>query len=103
MVVGDYFTKWIEAYCLRNQEAKTIADVLTREFIARFGAPLEIHSDQGRNFEEAIMKDVCSILGIRKTRTPAFRPQLTDWDQIVPMVVCAYRPTPQERQKKWTW
>ena len=26
LVVGDYFTKWIGAYCLPNQEAKTIAD-----------------------------------------------------------------------------
>ena len=119
LVVGDYFTKWIEAYPLPNQEAKTVADVFTTEFIARYGAPLEIHTDQGRNFEAALMKDVCKILGITKTRTTAFRPQSdgfverfnrtlqqmislfvnekqTNWDRVIPMVLTAYRATPQE-------
>ena len=119
LVIGDYFSKWIEAYPMPNQEAKTVADKVTREFIVRYGAPLEIHSDQGRNFESAIMKDVCAILGIHKTRTTAFHPQSdgfierfnrtlqqmlslyindkqTDWDQIVPLVLAAYRATPQE-------
>ena len=75
LVIGDYFSKWIEAYALPNQEAKTVADMMTREFIARYGALMEIHSDQGLNFESALMKEVCQILGIKKTKTTAFRPQ----------------------------
>ena len=35
LVIGDYFTKWMEAYPLPNQEAKTIADVFTQERCAR--------------------------------------------------------------------
>lgn len=119
LVIGDYFTKWIEAYPMPNQEAKTVADKLTLEFIARYGAPIEIHSDQGRNFEAAVMKDVCRMLGIHKTRTTAFRPQSdgfierfnrtlqqilslytneqqTDWDRMIPLALTAYRATPQE-------
>ena len=119
LVIGDYFTKWIEAYFMPNQEAQTVADILTREFIARYGAPMEIHSDQGRNFESAIFQDVCKILGVKKTRTTAFHPQSdgfierfnrtlqqmliqyvnagqTDWDKAVPLVLAAYRATPQE-------
>ena len=49
LVVGDYFTKWIEAYALPNQEALTIATTLCEEFFCRFGIPNELHSDQGRN------------------------------------------------------
>ena len=119
LVVGDYFTKWIEAYPMPNQEAPTVADILTREFISRYGAPAEIHSDQGRNFESAVFQDVCKILGVRKTRTTAFHPQSdgfierfnrtlqqmlvhytsptqTDWDEALPLVLAAYRATPQE-------
>ena len=51
LVIGDYFTKWIEAFPIPNQEAKTVADILTLQFVARYGAPIEIHTDQGRNFE----------------------------------------------------
>ena len=75
LLIGDYFTKWIEAYPIPNQEAKTVADKLTMDFISRYGAPMEIHTDQGRNFESQLLKDVCRLLGIHKTRTTAFRPQ----------------------------
>ena len=119
LVIGDYFTKWIEAFPIPNQEATTIAEIFTTQFVARYGAPLEVHSDQGRNFESELMKNVCRILGINKTRTTAFRPQSdgfierfnhtlqqmislfvneqqTNWDQVLPLAVAAYRGTPQE-------
>ena len=44
LVVSDYFTKWIEAYPMPNQETVTIANVLVNEFISRFGVPLLLHS-----------------------------------------------------------
>ena len=54
---------------LDEEKAKTVATVLVREFICRFGTPLELHSDQGRNFESELIKEMCEILGINKTRT----------------------------------
>ena len=48
LVVGDTFTKWIEAYGIPDQTARTVADVVVHEFISRFGTPLELHSDQGK-------------------------------------------------------
>ena len=51
LLIGDYYTKWVEAVAIPNQEAKTVARVLLDEFICRFGAPAFIHTDQGRNFE----------------------------------------------------
>ena len=54
LIIADYFTKWVEAYPMVNQEARTIAELLVHEFISRFGVPLLIHTDQGRNFESAL-------------------------------------------------
>ena len=54
-----YFTKWPEADALPDGEAKTVATVLVREFICRFGTQLELHSDQGRNFESELIKEMC--------------------------------------------
>ena len=51
LMVPDYFTKWPEAYTLPNQEATTVAKVFVNEIICRFGVPLEIHFDQGRNLK----------------------------------------------------
>ena len=114
LVVGDYFTKWIEAYPLPNQEATTIATVLCQEFFCRYGVPVEIHSDQGRNFESVLIKEVWDLMGVKKTRTTPFRPQSdgmierfnrtlaeilskrvdvrqNDWDVHLPYAMLAYR------------
>eukprot|EP00731_Ephydatia_muelleri_P013103 Em0007g413a len=47
LVIGDYFTKWKEAYPLPNMEAMTVARHLVSEFMCRFGVPEQLHSDQG--------------------------------------------------------
>ena len=75
LVVSDYFTKWAEAYPMPDQEAKTVAEVFVKQFVARLGAPMIIHTDQGRNFESKLFKEMCHLLGVKKTRTTAFRPQ----------------------------
>ncbi|KAK6181452.1 hypothetical protein SNE40_009298 [Patella caerulea] len=69
LVVGDYFTKWSDAYPIRDQEARTIASKLIDRFVALFGVPMLIHTDQGLNFDSALFKEVCTILGSNKTRT----------------------------------
>ena len=63
----DYFSKWPEAYALPNQEANTVAEVLVKELVCRFGVPWYIHSDQGRNFESAVFGEMCNLLGMAKT------------------------------------
>ena len=67
MVVSDYFSKWPEAYAIRNQEATTVATTLIDNWISRFGVPVELHSDQGRNFQFILFQRVTEVLGIRKT------------------------------------
>ena len=55
LVVSDYFTRWVEAYAIPNQEATTVADKLVEEFFFRFGIPEQLHADQGRQFESNII------------------------------------------------
>ena len=51
-----------------------VSRTLVSEFIGRFGCPLELHSDQGRNFESRMFKEVCDILKIGMTRTTPYHP-----------------------------
>lgn len=75
LVVADYFTHYTEAYPLPNQEATTVATNLVDEFFCRFSLPEQLHSDQGRNFESAIITEICKMLQIEKTRTTPYHPQ----------------------------
>ncbi|GFX53060.1 retrovirus-related Pol polyprotein from transposon 412 [Trichonephila clavipes] len=46
-----------------------------QHWISRYCVPLQLHSDQGRNFDSAVCKRLCEILDIDKTRTAALYPQ----------------------------
>ena len=57
---------------MTNMEARTVAGTLVEGFIRRMG--VLIHSDQGRNFESKLFKQMCNLLGIKKSETTALRP-----------------------------
>ena len=80
LVVADYFTRWTEAYPIPNQEATVVARKLVDEFFCRFSPPEQLHSDQGRNFESEVISEVCKLLGVVKSRTTPYHPQLDGWD-----------------------
>ena len=42
------------------------------QIVCRFGMPSVIHSDQGREFENKIMQELCLLGGSHKTRTTPF-------------------------------
>ena len=116
LVCADYFTKWTEALPLPDMTAATVASAIYDHVICRFGVPTMIHSDQGRQFESQLFKELCRVLGAKKTRTTPYRPQSDgmverfnrtlqamlssfvnarqdDWDLHLPSVMFAYRST----------
>ena len=122
LVAVDYYTKWVEAYSLPNEEASTCMKALYEGFFARFGFPQQLHSDQGRNFESRLFAEMTKLAGIRRTRTTAFHPQSdgqtermnrtllqmlrataqenpNEWPEKLPTVLAAYRMTPHKVTK----
>ena len=79
LVVMDYFRKWPEVYAIPNQEASTIVNVFVNNCVCRYGVPIELHSDQGRNFESVAFKEICELCGIKKTRTTPLHHSRTEW------------------------
>ena len=76
LVIGDYFTKWTEAFPMRDMESITVAKILVQDFTCRYGTPEQIHTDQGHNFEATLIKEIYSLLGIQKTRTTPYYPKV---------------------------
>src|SRR5260221_6399766 len=75
LTLMDQFSKWVEAFPLRNQEASTIVKVLTDQVFSRFGWPLQILTDQGPNFESKLFQAMCSTMRAEKIRTTAYHPR----------------------------
>lgn len=56
LVMTDYFTKWPEAVALPNKEGATVAEAIYQEWYLRHGMPVKIHTDQGLEFTNDILK-----------------------------------------------
>lgn len=120
LMVIDQFTKWLECYPIPNQTAETVASVLIDGFISRFGCPVELHTDQGKNMDGVLIRQLCSILQIKKTRTTPYHPssngqverynslllqiircflkrQQNKWDKHLQLLVGAIRATPNRQ------
>ena len=112
LVIADYFS-------IKNKCADIVADILVEKIILRFGMPLVMHNDQGWEFENGLMKSLCSLLGYTKTRTAPYYPESDsmierfnrtclmmfsmfvydrrdNWHELLPYVMHAYRTSVHE-------
>ena len=74
LMIVDQFTKWLECYPLPDQSTETIAEKFVQEFVSKLSSPLQVHTDQGRNFDGNLFQAICDLLEISKSRTPPYRP-----------------------------
>ena len=118
MICIEHFTKWVELIALPDKSSKSTAHALFTHVLSRFGAPRDIITDQGAEFEGAFTD---LLVGHRVTHRTAARehPQSdglaermvqtmklflrkillkehrTDWDIYLPYVAMGYRMTKQ--------
>ncbi len=114
LVVTDWFTRWIEAWPMVNQQEETIAQLIVEEVCCRYGCPEYLHSDRGSNFLSALSTKMYQMFDIHKTATTSYHPQGngiteranqtlvellamyaqdSDWDAYLPYCLAAIRST----------
>ena len=113
LVIEDFFSKWVEAFPLERTNAPSVAHCVLNGWIARFGCPYTILSDQGREFESKLFKSLNHMLQSKKLRTTTYHPKTDgmversnrtiidvlskygekegDWDLRIPLVLFALR------------
>ena len=112
LVMVDQFTKWCELSALPAMNAELTAKAFLNHFIVNFGCPLEVHTDQGRNFTSDLFLSFCRLFEITKTRTTPYHPSsngqcevfnrtilqmirsyvsrgMKDWDEHLPLISMA--------------
>ena len=119
LVVTDHFSRYAQAIPTKNQTARTTAKALYDNYFVHYGFPAKLHSDKAQNFESKVIKQLCRIAGIRKTRTTPYNPRgngqcerfnrtlldmmgtlnserKKDWKSAVPSLCHAYNATRHE-------
>ena len=71
----DYFSKYVSLIPLKQITAENVAKALWKEWISKFGAPECIHSDNGTNFQSALISELCVSMEIKRTFSSPYYPQ----------------------------
>ena len=119
ITVIDIFSKWAEAYPVTSHTAPVVARTLMNNFFSRYGMPKRLLTDQGKQFESQLFKELCKRMEIEKIRTSPYKPSTNgyierfhrtlnsmlakvvaqnqrDWDEKLPSIMAAYRAAKHE-------
>ena len=75
LVVVDHFSKWTELIPLKDTNAITIARALLDNWCCRYGVPTRLHSDGASNVHGNVVKELCRLIGVGKSKSSRLHPQ----------------------------
>ena len=123
LTVIDMLTGFTIATPIRNKNAETICDAYRNHVYCTFGGSSRILTDNGSEFKNQEMKEVCETLGVKHIFSPVYTPQSNghlegwhrffkaciakhirgggvEWDELVPLAVSAYNFFPFQSSKE---
>ncbi|XP_058809945.1 uncharacterized protein LOC131675117 [Phymastichus coffea] len=72
----DRYTRWPQAIPLKRATSlEEVATAFYTGWIATFGIPLTITTDQGPQFESALFSSLAKLIGAKRIRTTPYHPQ----------------------------
>lgn len=74
--------------------AEAVSKIFLNTWVSRFGAPLRITTDQGRQFEADLFNKLLGMFGTRRIRTTLYHPQANGrielWHRTLKSAIMAY-------------
>ena len=74
LVITDHFSRYAQAFPTRDKSSRTVAKLMWEKYFLHYGLPTRLHSDQGREFDNRLIKELTSLLGVQKSRTTPYHP-----------------------------
>ncbi|XP_033225941.1 uncharacterized protein LOC117178627 [Belonocnema kinseyi] len=78
----DLFTKWIECVQIRTANGSTIRRAFEDLVVSRWGVPEVVHTDNGTEFVNKQLEQMCRSLGIIHTTTPVYHVQENPTERV---------------------
>ena len=75
LVLQDHFSKYVVAYVVKDQTARTAAETRRNGYFRLFGAPAYLVSDQGKAFTGHVITHLCELYEVQKLRTSPYHAQ----------------------------
>ncbi|GFT34882.1 retrovirus-related Pol polyprotein from transposon opus [Trichonephila clavipes] len=101
LVISDHFTKWCELIPLRKASAQTIANAFFNNYIARYGAPISLISDNGPQFISDVFEHLSHRLDIKHMKTVTYRPQSNLTERVNRNLVQMIASFVEENHENW--
>jgi transposase InsO family protein len=74
-VITCAFSRWTEVVAIPNKEAITVAKAIFEEWVCRKGVPKLLVSDNGKEFANSILEELCILMRIDKHLITSYHPQ----------------------------
>ena len=103
MVMQDHFSKYVVAYVVKDQMARTAAETLRNGYFGLFGAPAYLVSDQGKAFTCHLISNLCELYGVQKLRTSPYHAQTNGQvERMNQMIIRMISKLEQDRKAHWS-
>ena len=103
LVLQDHFSKYVVAYLVKDQTARTSTKTLRNGYFRLFVAPAYLVSDQGRAFTGHAITHLCELYGVQKLRTSPYHAQTNG--QVKHMnqtIICMIGKLEEDRKACWS-
>ncbi len=101
LVFVDYYSRWVEIFPMRNAKAETVALVLRKEILTRWGVPDFILSDRGTQFVSSLFRELCQKWSIKPKLTTSYHPQTNMTERVNRTLKCMISAYVDNNHRKW--
>ena len=103
LVLQDHFSKYVVAYVVKDQTARTAADTLRIGYFRVFGAPAYLISDQGKAFTGHVITHLGELYGMQKLRTSPYHAQTNGQvERMNQTIICMIGKLEEDRKARWS-